>query len=351
MALGTAAAIAAAAPAVGGMLGGLFSRGDKKKAQEAAQKAIDIINSLGAPPDLSKQIMLEQFKSAGLYDPKLEEAIDQTVSQMAQLKESPEARDAQMAALGSLQQSGRTGLTATDREALNQERLQNARDVEGKMGQIRQEAQQRGQGGGSSELAASLLASQAGADRASAAGDRTASIASQNALNAMGQSGQLAGNIRTQDFDVNKTKAAAADEMNRFNVQNAINRQMRNVGSANAAQQGNLASNQAIMNANTAQGNQELQRQSEASRQYWSDTNALAAQKAGAQQAAANIYNKKAADTAQGAQNVGSGVGAAAGAFANLKKTITPADTMAAHAVPAPETPDEYYMRTGYKKN
>lgn len=310
------AAIAGLAPAVGGVLGKLFGSKDKKKAQEAAQQAYDLINQVGAPPELQKQILLDTFKSAGLYSPQLEQEINQTVSKVSQIQEDPRLKDAQMQALGSLQKSGRTGLTATDRAALNQVRQENARDTEAKRQQIIQNMQARGQGGSGAELAAQLQAAQGGADSASASGDRIAAMAQENALGAISKAGTLGGQIRSQDLDVNKLKASAEDEMNRFNIQNAINRQQRNVGSTNQASQENLANQQAILNANTQQQNQELLRQKAASQQDWQNQMAAAQARAQARLGQSNIYAGKAADTAATFQGVGSGLGAAAGANA-----------------------------------
>lgn len=316
--------------ALGGILGGvagkLFSSGDQDKANAAQQKAIDIINAVGAPPDLQKQIILDQYKSAGLYSPQLESAVADSVSQVAKIQEDPSLRSAQTQALQSLQQQGRVGLSATDRAALNQERLQNASDTEGKRQQIIQNMQQRGQAGSGSELAAQLQAAQGGSDQASAAGDRIAAQASQNALSAIGQAGTLGGQIRSQDFSNNAAKASAADEMNRFNVQNTINRNVRNTAATNQAQQYNVQNAQQLANANTAQANQEQQREAQAAQQQWQDQITQAQLQANAQNQAAATYSGKAAQAAQSGVNIGSGVGSAFGALGNYlnSKSTTP---------------------------
>jgi hypothetical protein len=48
------------------ILGGIAAGKERDKAQAALDKARDIIAGVGAPPDLAKQIILEQFKVAGV---------------------------------------------------------------------------------------------------------------------------------------------------------------------------------------------------------------------------------------------------------------------------------------------
>jgi hypothetical protein len=346
MAIGTGTAIAAAAPAVGGLLGRLFSGGARKKAEELSNQAFAEIDALGLPPNEAMPLLLEKFKSAGMYTPELEQGINHEVSKVAGIKEDPMLKDAQMRALETLQKTGRGGLSASDRAAFNKLRQDTQRDAEAKRQQIIQNMQARGQAGGGAELAASLLSSQAAADEQSAGGDRLASAASERALQAIMGAGDLGGRVRGQDLDFNKTTAAAQDEMERFNIQNAINRQSRNVGSKNQAQQSNLAQQQAIMDANAQMANQEQARQSQARQAYYQDLANRANMRGQARLGQANIQSGKAAQTAQTFAGIGSGVGAAAGAIANKAKPA--ATKMSDLAIPE-ETPDEFYMKKGYK--
>ena len=67
----------------------------------------------------------------------------------------------------------------------------------------------------------------------------------------------MAGQLRSQDFSQDARIAEAKDAVNRFNTQNQINRQQRNVGSQNQAQMSNLDRLQAIKNQNAAIRNQQ----------------------------------------------------------------------------------------------
>lgn len=329
-----------------GLAGKFFGRGAKKEAERLAQEAYAEIEQLGLPPNEAAPLILEKFKSAGIYSPEMEQEIKMTESKLAKVQEDPRLRDAQMSALETLQRSGRTGLTAEDRASYNKLRAEAQRDAEAKRQQIVQNMQARGQAGGNAELVASLMASQAGADAQSEAGDRIAADASRRALESIAQAGQLGGSVRGQDLDYNTQIAQAADEMERFNIQNAINRQQRNVGARNTAQMSNLEREQAIMDANTQMANRETARQSDARRDYYSDLAGRAQARANAKLGQANLKAGKAAETAQMWQNIGSGAGAAASAYYQNQQKPKSMQDLAKKE----ETPDEYYMREGWKK-
>lgn len=315
--IGTTAALigSVAAPLVGNIVGGIASSGDKAKAQQAMNDALAQIQAVGAPPDLSAQIIREKLQQVGVYNPKMEDAITQGVSQVSQIQEDPSLKSAQNRALQVLQQRGAGGLNPEDRAAYNQLRAQTEKDAEGKRQQILQNMAARGMGGSGAELAAQLSSSQANDQDLSAQGDRLAAQASQNALQAMSQAGSLGGQIRAQDFDVNKTKAAAADELNRFNTQAQIARQARNTASANTAQQQNLSEAQRVSDYNTQQDNDEKLRQAAAKQAYWQNSLGYAGAKANAEKGQAQNYMNNAQQTADQFGKIGSGVGSGIGAL------------------------------------
>lgn len=309
------AAIAAVAQIGSTVIGGIQAGKERDKAQSALEQALAEINAVGAPPDLSKEILLEKFQQAGVLTPAMEQQINLGVSKVAGIQENQGLKDAQMSALETLQQRGKGGLTAQDRAAFNKIRGDMARESEAKRQQIIQNMQARGISGGGAELATQLAAQQAASQQASEEGDRIAAAASQNALQAMLQGGQLAGQIRGQDFDVARAKAAAEDAVNQFNTQNAVARQQRNIASQNQGQQFNLQNQQQLSNMNVQQGNQERYRQAEAARQYWADKLNLAQSKGNVLSGQVKQHNEAAKQTAQQYQDIGSGFGQIGGAF------------------------------------
>ena len=114
---------AIAAPIVGGLIGNAAASKDRKAMMAAAQAAWAKLDEIGSPPDLSRQIIYQQFQEAGVYEPELLEEIDLGLSQVSQLQErDPSLRQAEMDALRSLQERGQVGLSVEDRVAMNEMR-------------------------------------------------------------------------------------------------------------------------------------------------------------------------------------------------------------------------------------
>ena len=313
-----------AAPVVGGLLGGSAASKAAKAQAAAARQALEQLNAIGYPPDVSKEIILQQYQSQGTLTPELMQSIDLAASEVANIQEDPSLRNAQMEALNTLGQVSRGGLRAEDRAAYNELRQKTQQDAEAKRQQIIQAMQARGMGGSGNELIAQLQAGQAAEDQASAQADRLAAQASQNALQALNQRLAGASNVRGQDMSAAQMKAQAIDDRNRFMYQNSMNVQQANINARNAAQQANLQNAQRLSEMNTTQANQELQRQNDAKRQYFQDQLGLAQAKAGA------ITGVGQAQAAQGMQkanmfsNLGNAIGQGFAAYgANAKPTAT----------------------------
>lgn len=313
------------APVVGGIIGRIASRGDRRKAEQAMQDAIAEIEKLGVPPELYKDFILDKFNSVGILSPELEDEITVGVSQAAQVQEDPALRGSQVQALEMLKERGRAGLTAEDRAALSKIR----RDVEGdrsaRLERVKQSMAERGLSGSGAELAASLSAAQGGANLQQEEGERVAAEASRRALDALTRGADLASGIRGQDLTANTQRAQAADEFKKFDTANAVNRQTRNVASKNLAMAQNLENAQNIANRNVEMQNAQRAKVEEAKRQKYLDNVERAKLGAGAKQGLANIYGGKAADTAQMAQGIGSGVGNLAAAYQATRKPAAPA--------------------------
>lgn len=312
---------AVAAPLVGGLLGGVSASSGRKAAAAAAAQALQQLNAIGMPPDMSKEIILRQYQSQGVLTPELLQDINLQSSQTAQITEDPSLRNAQMEALDTLGQVSRGGLRSEDRAAYNELRQKTQQDAEAKRQQILQSLSAQGQGGSGNALIAQLQAGQAAEDQASAQADRLAAQASQNALSALSSRLAGAGNVRSQDLNLAQTRAQAEDDRNKFLYQNSMARQQANVGARNNAQQANLSNAQRLSEMNTTQGNQELQRQSDAKRQYFNDQLNLASAKSNALNNQASILQNNANQKAAMFSNLGNAVGQGFAVYgANAKK-------------------------------
>ena len=302
-------AIAAAAPIVGGLMGSAAASKDRKKAREAMERAYRELKNLGLPPDLSEKLILREYAKVGEITPEVEEDIFLAQSAVSDIEEDPSLRKAQEEVIRMIGERGTVGMTAEERAMRNEMLNRVNREQQAKQQQILNELASRGQAGSGQELAAKLQATQAGANLASQEADRISAMAGQRALQALGQKGQLSGQLRSQDFDVNMARAKAEDERNKFLFQNAAGRQQRNIDRLNAAQMANLENKQRIANANIDLYNKELQRQQAEKGNYWDRKFGKAKAMAGQETDMAGYYQGQGDRTAGQYAQIGGGIG------------------------------------------
>lgn len=315
---GIAAAGAAAAPILGGIIGSIADDDAENQAKDARQKALEIMAGVRVPSIEEQKILLKELKLQGELTPEMEAAITLGPSRMETISIDPRLKQAQLQALSSLGQLGEGGLNLQDRAALMDITRQASQEAKARDASILQNLAARGMGGSGSELVARLQASQDAANRSSEQGMNLASQAQQRALQAIAQGGGLAGSMAGQEFGQQAQVAQAGDVISQFNVGNRQNVGQRNVQSSNLAQQANLSEKQRIADQNVALANQqEMYNKSLYQRQF---ENQLA--KAGG---LANQYGNQANAAMQDAANtrgmwsgIGSGVGQGAASYAQM---------------------------------
>lgn len=131
--------------------------------------------------------------------------------------DSTEGQQAQRQALQQMQQWGQGGLTATDRSGLETTRGRDMQASGAAQRGLMQQAQARGVGGSGLDFATRQQAAQGGQQQASDAESQMLQGAQQRALQAMGASAQLGGEMRTQAgqgqqraFEDQRSRAAGA---------------------------------------------------------------------------------------------------------------------------------------------
>lgn len=130
------------------------------------------------------------------------------------VKDDPAAKQAQMMALRQLQGVAQDGLPLADQLATQEIGRNVTGDVaRGQMNALNM-LRQRGMGSGGLGLQASMAASQQGAEMARGYGSDVAREAMLRRLQAIGQSGNLAGQIRGQSMDLSSQNAAATNNWN-----------------------------------------------------------------------------------------------------------------------------------------
>lgn len=312
---------------VGGILGQNMSSGAAGQAQDAAILQNQILQNIQQAPDISKPILLQQYKQQGLLTPEMEQAVQLGQSAVSQIGTDQGSLNAQRSALQQLSQQGQMGMTASERNALNQVQQEQASQVSGKQQQILNQLHAQAGGAGSMQglaLMDQLQAEQGGANAAAQQSSNVMANAQQAALQAASASGQLGGQINQQQFGEAATKAQAADQFQRFNVQAQQQAQNANVQAQNAAQQYNLNQSQNLANANTTSQNQEYYNQLQRQMQQYGANVGVAQIQSGGYGNLGNFYNNQATNQAQAGANIGAGLGGIFGGAANSMASNSP---------------------------
>lgn len=306
MAMMAAAVIGSAA--IGGIIGSISGSKDRKLQRQAMQQAMQVVQSIGLPPDLSKRLVLEEFQNQGIYTPTLEEDIEIAASQVALIEEDTSLREAQLGALSSMKEASRSGFDLATEADIRGTRQDIAEDVQGKLGQIDQQMQSRGLGTSGTSLAMQLQAAQEGSSRASREADRLMAMGAEQAARARDAEMAALGKLRSQDFDIARAKAEAADEFSLKDWAAKNARQQRNIEAMNQGQLMNLQEQQRIADANIQMRNEETRRQNQAKRDYWQDRLSQAAAMTGQYEAQARMAGDESKRKGEMWAGIGSGV-------------------------------------------
>jgi hypothetical protein len=137
---------------------------------------------------------------------------------MQDVTTDPRFAQAQIDALSKLGELSEGGMNEADKNALLQLQSQQAQANRGQQEAIQQNMAERGMAGGGQEMAARLQAQQSGADRGAMLGSQINADASQRALQAMMNAGELGGQMQQNQFSQRSDIAQAQDAAKRFNA-------------------------------------------------------------------------------------------------------------------------------------
>lgn len=228
--------VAPAIIAAGIMAGGaLANRLSTNKQLEKEQARIDkAVDSLSYNP-------YDYYTNYQYYNDPLEyETYLQDSNAYDSINVDPSVLYAQNQALDDLiNLSESKGLNAIDQQALNEIVDSENRNLQGQNEAILQDAMQRGVYGSGLELAQRLQAAQSSANRMNNQDMDVMAQAQQRALEALSNYGNLASNMRSQDYNEQAQRAAAANTINQFNVQQMTNSNTGNIDNRNKVNQAN----------------------------------------------------------------------------------------------------------------
>ena len=230
---------------IGAFLTNKSAERNKKRMMKELRENKSLWDALQTPSIENLQVNVGDAIAQGKLDPALGQAILQDPSFMESVGANPQLVQAQQQSLQSLQDVGRSG----GQDALTRSRMAQTMGQVGQQERANREAlqaqmQRRGIGGSGIDLAQQAIAQQRGADRTAQLGFQTAADAEQRALQALSQSGQMAGEMRGQQFSEDESRAAAMDRISQFNTRHRQQLQDANLNRINQAQQYNLGMNE-----------------------------------------------------------------------------------------------------------
>jgi hypothetical protein len=329
---------AIAAPVVGGLIGQEQSRGAQQQSEQILKDLYAKYANLQIPDVEKQRLMLEDYKSSGVYSPETETALGlSTHDPMQDIAIDPRLKQAQMNQLETLSKLGETGFSPVERAELNSMQRKIEADNTSRLQQILQQQDQRGVGSSEAGLAARLQASQSAANRQAQESEQIAAQAFERALQSKMGAGQLGAQMESNQFGQEAQKANATTNRELANFNNANSVQARNVASQNQGQMYNLQNDQNVMNQNTALRNQQQQYNKNLEQQKFENELTKLNGMSGSGQNLSNQYANNAAQTRQNWSNIGGGVGQGLSGVAMSKK---PAATPAAGKVTAQQEPD-----------
>jgi len=263
--------------------------------QERGMKALENI-----PLPVLKELHPELYAQVVKLNPELETGINLGPSAMEGISTNPAERAAQLNALSKLQDIGNSGgMQLSDKASLNDIMNQSNANLRGNEQAIQMNMATRGMSGSGMDAVAQQLSAQNASNQASQQGLSVTAQAQQRALDAIMRSGQLGGQMQSQDFNQQATKANAMDAISKFNTQNQQNVLSQNVQAKNQAQQWNANQAQNIANQNVGLNNDAQKYNNNLPQQNFNNQ----VTKAGGQVAQGNAMANTAAQ--QGASNLG----------------------------------------------
>lgn len=270
----------------------------KDPGESDRRAALDQFARIGAPSAEDLQYILQNMVYAGDITPEQAQAVIQEPSLFNSIKTNSAGRSAQLKALEQVQGiADDGGLTAQDRAQMNDIQSQSAQAERGGREAILMNARERGVGGSGVELASQMLNQQGSATRANESGLDVAAMAQKRALDAIMQSGQLGGQIQSQEFSEEAQKAKAQDIINQFNTANRQDVVNANTMARNNAMARNMDVKQDISNQNVGLANEKARADAAARQSAFDNKMAKAGGVAGAHQDIAG--GKQAAQNAQ----------------------------------------------------
>lgn len=303
------------ATVIGGLMGADAQNRARRAALEAAARGVAQFEGIDVPTVAEQSLILQTPDLVGTYDPLLEQILSLGPSAMEGVSTDPLLAQAQLDSLLGLQDIAQGGLTEADMAASRDIQRQVGQSSEARRQAILQNMAERGVLGSGMELAAQLQGEQQATDQQAKASDELIRQAQARALQGLTASGNMASQMRTQEFGEKSDVARAQDIINQFNTANQQQTQQRNVAEQNRAQQANLLARQAQEDQRAQLANQQQQYNKQLIQQQYQNQMDLARARANAYAGQGQIQNQAGQQQAQQIGGIASGIANIAGAY------------------------------------
>ena len=247
----------------GSLIGQQQSKKDRARANELMNEALAEIERVGAPPDLSKEIIYNKFYNAGLMTPQMEQVIEHSVSSAAAKFQSEQENVLKQ--YGQLSRTGR-GLDELVNFIKAQEAI--AQQQKAREQTEMQRLKEKGLAGSGSELIFRTSGIQDANRQAAETALQMFASSAANRQSALANQANLAGQLYGQQSAIDLA-----------NTQNRRDVNQRDTARKQESERYNTETNQSLATMNTRQLNDELLRQTNARRDNWLDKLSLAGTK------------------------------------------------------------------------
>jgi hypothetical protein len=317
-------ALASIANIGGGILGDELSKGDRSSAEDQIKGIQALYNQIKLPDIEQQKLNLEQLNQGQMLTPEQQQVRQMSMNdQLQDINLDPRLKQTQMNALDTLQQIAGKGFTPDELNAMQEARMQREADTTAKLKQIQQQQDMRGLGNSEMSMAQQMLASQSDANRGASDARDMQAQAFKRSLDAIMQSGNLAGGMESAEYGRQADLANALRGREQTNLQNQVNIEGSNVDRFNRALEANTNRLNAVSDQNVGLRNNQQTYNKELLDKQFQNQMQLTGAKAGTNQAMANMYGDKANATANKWAGIGSGIGS--GMLAMGGKTAAPA--------------------------
>ena len=260
-------------------------------------------------PTIEEQsIILQNPDLMGQYTPEQIQVMQEMSSSMEGVSADQGTIDSQKSALEGISEVAEGGYTEADKSVAREVNREVNQQSQARQKAILNAMANRGVLGSGMELAAQLQGEQQSIDQASRAGENLTQQAQARALQALGQQGSLAGQMRQQDFGEQSDVARARDEVNRFNLSNRQRVSETNVNANNQAQQMNLQQRQKMENDRSNLANEQQLYNKKLLQQQFDNRLGLTTAQSAAQADAAKAQAQASADKGKGIAGIGSAI-------------------------------------------